>query len=361
MLIARRKYNRPADARKRCAAGSASPVPLRRLGVWRSLVARSVRVGEAPSSNLGTPIALHAWSRGLATAPGLLPILACVLRAVVFDVDFTLARPGPDLGARRATASSAAGYGLDLDPRGTRRRARRRSRRSSAIPSSTTTRRSGCSSPSGSSSAWVGRGDTYARRGRDGEPLGAVRALRALRRRAAGARRCCGERGLLIGLLSNSSRNLDEFVAHHRLAADAVLTSHAHGKTKPHETIFRAMLELLDVAAGRGGDGRRHDRGRRRGRAGGRDAGGAARPRRAATRSSRGGSTTCASSRRRSASCPNRRTFPGNGAARPRGACLRATTGAGVPRPRRSRSAAPGASGRCSPGGRGRSRRPARR
>src|SRR6476619_8478444 len=25
------------------------------LGVWRSLVARSVRVGEAPSSNLGTP------------------------------------------------------------------------------------------------------------------------------------------------------------------------------------------------------------------------------------------------------------------------------------------------------------------
>ena len=30
---------------------------LRALGVWRSLVARSVRVGEVPSSNLGTPIA----------------------------------------------------------------------------------------------------------------------------------------------------------------------------------------------------------------------------------------------------------------------------------------------------------------
>jgi len=26
------------------------------FGVWRSLVARSVRVGEVPSSNLGTPI-----------------------------------------------------------------------------------------------------------------------------------------------------------------------------------------------------------------------------------------------------------------------------------------------------------------
>src|SRR5438445_299976 len=57
------------------------------------------------------------------------------------------------------------------------------------------------------------------------------------------------ERGLKIGLLSNSARDLDEFVAHHRLDVDAVLTSGAHGKTKPHETIFRRMLELLDVAA----------------------------------------------------------------------------------------------------------------
>jgi putative hydrolase of the HAD superfamily len=56
------------------------------------------------------------------------------------------------------------------------------------------------------------------------------------------------ERGLKIGLLSNSARDLDDFVAHHRLEVDAVLTSLAHGKTKPHEAIFRRMLELLDVA-----------------------------------------------------------------------------------------------------------------
>jgi putative hydrolase of the HAD superfamily len=56
------------------------------------------------------------------------------------------------------------------------------------------------------------------------------------------------ERGLKIGLLSNSSRDLDEFVEHHGLVADAVLTSHVHGKTKPHETIFRAILDLLAVA-----------------------------------------------------------------------------------------------------------------
>jgi putative hydrolase of the HAD superfamily len=41
---------------------------------------------------------------------------------------------------------------------------------------------------------------------------------------------------------------MHEFVAHHNLRADAVLTSHAHGKTKPHESIFRAMLDLLGVA-----------------------------------------------------------------------------------------------------------------
>ena len=55
-------------------------------------------------------------------------------------------------------------------------------------------------------------------------------------------------RGLKIGLLSNTARDLDAFVAHHGLGVDAVLTSRSHGKTKPHETIFRRMLELLDVA-----------------------------------------------------------------------------------------------------------------
>ena len=35
------------------------------LGVWRSLVARSVRVGEVPSSNLGTPMRRTARGAGL--------------------------------------------------------------------------------------------------------------------------------------------------------------------------------------------------------------------------------------------------------------------------------------------------------
>src|SRR5262249_2359537 len=57
-------------------------------------------------------------------------------------------------------------------------------------------------------------------------------------------------RGLKIGLLSNSSWNLAEFVEHHGLSADAVLTSGVHGKTKPHSSIFLALLGLLEVEPG---------------------------------------------------------------------------------------------------------------
>src|SRR6185437_2920738 len=46
------------------------PATLQPPGVWRSLVARSVRVGEVPSSNLGTPITAWGQTRG-----GLTPLL----------------------------------------------------------------------------------------------------------------------------------------------------------------------------------------------------------------------------------------------------------------------------------------------
>ena len=55
-------------------------------------------------------------------------------------------------------------------------------------------------------------------------------------------------RGLRLGLLSNTARDLEAFVSHHALQVDAVLTSRVHGKTKPHQAIFRRMLELLGVA-----------------------------------------------------------------------------------------------------------------
>jgi HAD superfamily hydrolase (TIGR01549 family) len=53
--------------------------------------------------------------------------------------------------------------------------------------------------------------------------------------------------GLKLGLVSNTGRDLDEFVAHHRLDVDAVLGSRMFGRTKPHPTIFQAVLERLEV------------------------------------------------------------------------------------------------------------------
>jgi len=53
--------------------------------------------------------------------------------------------------------------------------------------------------------------------------------------------------GLKVGLVSNSARDVAAFAVHHALQIDAGLSSFHHGKSKPHESIFRAVLALLDV------------------------------------------------------------------------------------------------------------------
>jgi putative hydrolase of the HAD superfamily len=168
-----------------------------------------------------------------------------MLRAVVFDVDFTIARPGPDLGPE-GYARLGERYGLALDP------ARYDDARRDAF--ATLKRHPELDHDE---EIWVlftqriiegmgGAGDTYAAAVEMEHAWAHAQhfelyddALPTL-----DAVRACG---LKVGLLSNSARDLDEFVAHHGLSVDAVLTSRAHGKTKPHETIFRRMLELLDV------------------------------------------------------------------------------------------------------------------
>jgi HAD superfamily hydrolase (TIGR01549 family) len=168
-----------------------------------------------------------------------------VIEAVVFDVDFTLAKPGPDLGPEGYRALGAR-YGLDLDP------ARYDDARRAAI--ATLKRHPELDHDE---EVWVlfteriirgmgGEGDTYgcavemtrAWEHADHFELydDALPVLDELR-----------AHGLKLGLLSNTSRDLDEFVAHHALEVDARLTSRVHGKAKPHETIFRAMLDLLGV------------------------------------------------------------------------------------------------------------------
>jgi putative hydrolase of the HAD superfamily len=54
---------------------------------------------------------------------------------------------------------------------------------------------------------------------------------------------------LRIGLISNGQRDLEEFAEHHALDVDAVVGSKAHGRVKPHASIFVAALQALEVGA----------------------------------------------------------------------------------------------------------------
>jgi putative hydrolase of the HAD superfamily len=171
-----------------------------------------------------------------------------VLKAVIFDVDFTIAQPGPDLGPEGYRRLGER-YGLTLDPEryeDARRAAFATLKRHPELDHD--------------EEIWVlftqriiegmgGEGDTYAAAVEmEGRWLHSVHF--ELYDDALPVLELLRERGLKIGLLSNSSRDLDDFVAHHGLNVDAVLTSHAHGKTKPHESIFRALLDQLGVGPG---------------------------------------------------------------------------------------------------------------
>ena len=168
------------------------------------------------------------------------------LEAVVFDVDFTLAKPGPDLGPEGYRMLGRR-FGLDLDP--TRYDAARRE----AI--ATLKRHPELDHDE---EVWIlfteriiegmgGVGETYAC---------AVEMTRAWERAehfelfddALPVLDELRGYGLKLALLSNTGRDLGTFVAHHGIEVDAILTSRLHGKTKPHETIFRALLADLVVA-----------------------------------------------------------------------------------------------------------------
>jgi len=167
------------------------------------------------------------------------------LRAVVFDVDFTLAKPGPDLGPEGYRRLGTR-YGLALDP------ARHDEARRAAIAGLER-------SPDldHDEELWIlftqriiegmgGVGDTYA------ASAEMTRAWEQADRFELypDVLRTIGElrgHGLKVGLLSNTARDLDLFVAHHGIVVDALLTSRVHGKTKPHASIFRGLLDLLDV------------------------------------------------------------------------------------------------------------------
>jgi HAD superfamily hydrolase (TIGR01549 family) len=230
------------------ARGAPRAATLFPLGVWRSLVARSVRVGEVPSSNLGTPISTRAFNpRTLPKRRSSQRYRRSVIRAVLFDVDFTLFRPGPELGPEGYRRVGER-HGLDLDPD------RYVEARTHAIETL-----QGNRELVHDEEVWIafteqivigmGGGSAEAR-------ACAIDMVREWERHenfslyedALPVLDELRHHGLRIGLVSNGQRDLDEFAFHHGLDVDVAVGSKAHGKVKPHPSIFVAALEALDVS-----------------------------------------------------------------------------------------------------------------
>ena len=169
-----------------------------------------------------------------------------MIQAVLFDVDFTLALPGPELGAdgyRRL--GERHGLALDvtrLDE--ARDRAFRELQRQPGLVHD--------------EELWIAFTELIVRgMGGDADAARAcatdmverwmlhenftlyddvLPVLEELRRH-----------GQKLGLVSNGERDLDEFVVHHALEVDVAIGSRSFGRTKPHPSIFAAALERLGV------------------------------------------------------------------------------------------------------------------
>jgi putative hydrolase of the HAD superfamily len=168
------------------------------------------------------------------------------LRGVLFDVDFTIAKPGPLLGPE-GYRDAGARFGLTLDP------AKYAEARAAAVEDL-----HHHPELDHDEEIWVRFTEDIVRGMGGGGPHvrevavaitdgwlnsenfelydDALPVLAELR-----------ERGLKIGLVSNTSRDLDAFVRHFALDVDAWISSGVHGKVKPSPTIFKACLELLEL------------------------------------------------------------------------------------------------------------------
>ncbi len=172
-----------------------------------------------------------------------------VLRAVLLDVDFTLFRPGPELG-RDGYVRAGARHGLTLDP------ARHDDARRAALddlqrhPELEHDEEIWITFTEDIVRGMGGEGDAARACATDivrewerhenfflyDDALPAIAALRS--------------HGLRIGLVSNGQRDLAEFTEHHGLDVDVCVGSAHHGFVKPHRSIFEAALEALAVTPG---------------------------------------------------------------------------------------------------------------
>jgi len=171
-----------------------------------------------------------------------------MLRAVLFDVDFTLSRPGPELGPEAYRAVGAM-HGLALDPE------RYEPARLAAFEDLR-------AHPElvHDEEIWIVFTEDIVR-GMGGDGDGARACATEIVRRwevhanfdlyddARPVLATLRRHGLRIGLISNGQRDLQEFARHHRLDVDVAVGSKSHGWTKPHASIFESALAGLGVRA----------------------------------------------------------------------------------------------------------------
>ena len=169
-------------------------------------------------------------------------------RAVLFDVDFTLCRPGPELSAERY-ARIAARHGITLDA------SRYDDAREAAVlnlkrhpellhdesiwhrfTEQIFVGMGGPESIASECATEIEEGWGVSENFELFEDV--LPVLQELR-----------DADLSIAVVSNGIRDLHAFVAHHRLDVDAIVDSRSHGRVKPHPTIFQAALAVLAVAA----------------------------------------------------------------------------------------------------------------
>jgi HAD superfamily hydrolase (TIGR01662 family) len=169
------------------------------------------------------------------------------VRAVLFDVDFTLARPGPELGPEGYRRAGQR-HGLDVDA------SRYEAARAAAVEG--LQRHPDLHHDE---EIWISFTERILRgMGANGERarVCAVEIARGWDRHdnfelyddVLPTLAALREHGLALGLVSNSGRDIDEFVAHHGLDVDVAVASGAHGRTKPDPSIFLAALARLAVS-----------------------------------------------------------------------------------------------------------------
>jgi putative hydrolase of the HAD superfamily len=170
-----------------------------------------------------------------------------MLRAVLLDVDFTLFRPGPELGPAGYERVGAR-HGLTLDPdlhTSAREAALSELQRHPELVHD--------------EEIWIRFTEAIVV-GMGGDPVLARACAVDLVRQweqhenfflyedALPALGLLREHGLRIGLVSNGQRDLDEFARHHGLDVDVCVGSRTHGRVKPHRSIFEAALAALEAA-----------------------------------------------------------------------------------------------------------------